>query len=99
MHEVIDLSEETDESVNGQRMTSVDSDYDLYQSSPKPGDLVFATLDGIKHATRRSEHFSRTYIIMDAVVGFTRIDIGGMRAWKSGLPFEKYVKREKLVID
>ena len=47
MHEVIDLSEETDENVNGQRMTSVDPDYDLYQNSPKPGDLVFATLDYI----------------------------------------------------
>ena len=44
-------------------------------------------------------HEGRKFQQEDTVVGSTRGDIGAMKAWKSGVSFEKYVKREKLVID
>ena len=106
MLKVIDLSKpihstavKSGEKTNNRRMSSVDPDCKEDTDAPMPGDLVFATLKGIKHQVRITVFFSRNFIIVGAVVGFTNIDYAMVKVYKRGIPFDKYVKKEKLIIE
>ena len=98
----IDLAEESDDTEEeeyrhhcscGPRRLSVDPNYFDDVSNPVPGDLVIANLRDIKHPARKDPYFGSNFLILGAVVGFKPVDTDMIAAWKQGVSFDSYKKR------
>ena len=80
-------------------LNSVDPDYAEDGSNPIPGDLVISSLRDVKHPVRHDTNFGNSCLIMGAVVGFKSVCLDPIQAWKMGMEFKSYKKREKVYVD
>ena len=53
--------------------------------NPQPRDLVFGTLDDIKHPVKHDKNFGPRFLIIEAVTGFAPVPINVIQAWINGV--------------
>ena len=77
---------------------SVDDQYSDDKSKPNTGDLVLSTIGDIGHPALFCDHFSKSFLILGAVVGFKQMKGGWRKAWRNNVSFDTFASKEKVVV-